>query len=728
MGTSGAMSTSNKYVKYSVTVSTNWQSIGENYSSVNVKVNFWRTNSGYQTYGTGNCYCKINGTTYSANVSPRQKITNSGITLFNRDVAVGHNADGTKYLDVSAWINLDTPLSSDEQHYGEWLDTIPRASSVSSISGDTIGSPITVNINRASDSFTHKVDYVRPDGEHVRVGEDIGTSCTFTPYLSDSNFIPNSTSAAARIYVYTYSGSTYIGNSSKDFTIYVPSSVVPTINSVTLTENTPGIADKFGCYVQGKSTIKGTVSASGVYGSAIETYEILINGQSFNSSEFTTNPLTGSGDCIIKITDSRDRTASKSISYSVVSYSNPTINKFNVVRCNQDGTENDVGMYAKYTVKSIISDVNNKNDRQVTVIYMRVRDGYSVEDVLTTQHYSYDGSQMFEADVNSEYTVTLKVSDYFGSTERMLNLGTAFTLLDFNANGRGIAIGRVSSENCFQVAMDIKQNDYFNGRRCQYVPETVDGTKSGWFLVLHGENTLQYENYSCLLAVSQIYPATSNQASGIISLNVRIDDYNMFAVDFRMVCGNLPPDRFRLVCSSYTDFYLYIKTLSGWEKYMVEVLSEGREISGAYSPIFKFNSSNTPISGDPGGILPGIGEQPTILYSNDSGTTETIPLSQPYTDFSRIGVYALGQYDVAMDSTYGEIYTSLEYMTLACVSGEKDADGAYNCTVWRTAKIKFSENTITFVTNCASSFVKGDVGYKIGTDDGLKITRVVGYK
>ncbi len=119
---------------------------------------------------------------------------------------------------------------------------------------------------------------------------------------------------------------------------------------------------------------------------------------------------------------------------------------------------------------------------------------------------------------------------------------------------------------------------------------------------------------------------------------------------------------------------------------------------------------------------------PTILYSNDSGTTETITLSQPYTDFSRIGVYALGQYDAAMDSTYGEIYTSLEYMTLACVSGEKDADGAYNCTVWRTAKIKFSENTITFVTNCASSFVKGDVGYKIGTEDGLKITRVVGYK
>lgn len=115
---------------------------------------------------------------------------------------------------------------------------------------------------------------------------------------------------------------------------------------------------------------------------------------------------------------------------------------------------------------------------------------------------------------------------------------------------------------------------------------------------------------------------------------------------------------------------------------------------------------------------------PTVLYSNDNGTKKDFMLNQPYTDFSRIGVYAIGQ-NTTNDSIYGEIYTTINYMTLACVSA---ADDKYNCTVWRTAKIKFSEDTITFVTNCASSFAKGDVGYKIGTDDGLKITRVVGYK
>lgn len=115
--------------------------------------------------------------------------------------------------------------------------------------------------------------------------------------------------------------------------------------------------------------------------------------------------------------------------------------------------------------------------------------------------------------------------------------------------------------------------------------------------------------------------------------------------------------------------------------------------------------------------------QRIVLYSNDNGTKEDFTLSQPYTDFSRIGVYARGQHDNC--STYCEMYTTINYMTLACVSA---ADDKYNCTVWRSAFITFSGNAITFETNCASSFAKGDVGYKIGTDDGLKITRVVGYK
>lgn len=170
MGTSNTFSTSNSNVKYNIKIYQNWQSIEGNYSNVTVVVDFWRDNNGYSTYGSGTCYCKINGTTYSAGVSPSQKITSSGITLYSQTLNIYHEADGSKNLSVSSWISLDTPLSSSEQGFSEWLTTIPRASSISSISGGTLGNSVTVNISRATDSFTHKVDYVRPDGEHFRVG------------------------------------------------------------------------------------------------------------------------------------------------------------------------------------------------------------------------------------------------------------------------------------------------------------------------------------------------------------------------------------------------------------------------------------------------------------------------------------------------------------------------------------------------------------------------------
>lgn len=116
-----------------------------------------------------------------------------------------------------------------------------------------------------------------------------------------------------------------------------------------------------------------------------------------------------------------------------------------------------------------------------------------------------------------------------------------------------------------------------------------------------------------------------------------------------------------------------------------------------------------------------LGIPATVLYSNTSGTTGTIELSEPYTNFARIGVYAQGQFD--NDFTYNEMLTTVNYLTLAATSA---ADTQYICTVWRGAFIKFSGNTLTFDKNCSSSYSK-QVEYAITTTDGLKITKVVGY-
>ena len=61
--TSEAFSTSNQFIKYRFTVTENSYSVENNSSNVTVTVNFYRTNTGYTTYGTGTVYCFIYDTT-----------------------------------------------------------------------------------------------------------------------------------------------------------------------------------------------------------------------------------------------------------------------------------------------------------------------------------------------------------------------------------------------------------------------------------------------------------------------------------------------------------------------------------------------------------------------------------------------------------------------------------------------------------------------------------------
>ena len=403
MGTSGNMSTSNQYVKYTISINQNSQNVSNNCSNVTVTVRFFRTNVGYTTYGSGTCYCKINGTTYSATVSPSQKITNSGITLFNKTLDIYHNNDGTKNLTCSAWIDMNTPLTSSEQSYSQTLSTIPRASKPTlSSSSVTMGNSITVNTNRASSSFTHSLYYQIGSGGWNTIGTGIGTSKSWTVPISFANSTPNSTSLSVKLWLETYNGSTYIGCNSISFTANVPSNIVPTINSVTLSESISEIYQEFGVFVQGKSKISGNILASGSYSSTIKSYTISINGACYTTNNFTTDYLISSGEnvCTLTVKDSRGRTTSQTINFNVVEYSNPVINSFSVSRCNQDGTANDEGNCVKCDITANISNVNNKNTKLFQIKYKKISEtewniveldssSYNLETTKNTPKYKH---------------------------------------------------------------------------------------------------------------------------------------------------------------------------------------------------------------------------------------------------------------------------------------------------------------------------------------------------
>lgn len=124
MAVSGNFVTNNDRVLYNITVTESNVNTANNTSDVTVSVKFWRTNTGYETYGTGTVYCVIDGTTYTAAVTPSQKITNAGIVLFTKKVTILHNSDGSKTINVKARINISGILSSDYQGFNVTLAKI----------------------------------------------------------------------------------------------------------------------------------------------------------------------------------------------------------------------------------------------------------------------------------------------------------------------------------------------------------------------------------------------------------------------------------------------------------------------------------------------------------------------------------------------------------------------------------------------------------------------------
>ena len=461
MATSPAMSTTNDKIKYKITITQNSQSVANNTSNVTVSVRVYRTNTGYTTYGTGTVYCTINGTQYTEGITSSDKITNSGIVLFSKTLNISHNADGTKTLATSARITHDQ-FSSSSQSYSQALTTIPRATTPTvSASSVNMGASITINMPRASSSFDHTLTYKLGSATGT-IGSDLGTSHAWTVPLSLASQIPNGTSGTCTITCKTYNGSTLIGTKTVSFTAVVPSSVVPSISALTIAEATTGLAAQFGAYIQNKSKLKVTITAAGSYSSTIKSYKTTVAGKSYTASSFTSGVLTSSGTVTISttVTDSRGRTASKSSTVSVLAYTAPKITKFSALRTNAG---------VQVTMNFSIASLGSKNAKSYVLSYKPKTSSTWVQ-LASGSVYTYNSSQTFSEGFSTElsYDLQLVVKDFFGDSSAAIayaEIPTAFTLLDFNASGKGLAFGKVSEiENQMEIDMPMSiYKDIFMG-------------------------------------------------------------------------------------------------------------------------------------------------------------------------------------------------------------------------------------------------------------------------
>ena len=518
------------------------QNIGANSSVIRVWVNLYSDGYGSMYGVTAPLTINVNGGSAVHNVGVNIN-TNSGVTLFSQEYNIGHNGDGTKTVNVSARLVLNIGGYGEASwgtNYG--LPTIPRASSSSDITG-TLGRALTININRASGSFTHTVKY-NFGSLSGTIGTGVGTSISWTPPMSLATAMPVKTTDWGNITIETYNGGSKIGSKTYRMTLTIPDSVVPSLGSITLTE-TNSIAKQLlnssSMFVQNQSDIKVTFnSAAGNTGSSITSYHARIVGRpnTCSSNNDTLGRMNYSGNVTVEawVVDSRGRTSNKvTKQVSVMEYTPPAI-YFTATRGNDTASSNKVIVSRTASISRLLVNNVQKNTFKLEFAY----GAYGTSDRTpdsganinqTTGTYSITRSDAVMSatfDVGKSYKIYGRLTDAFGSTpwieyeihpERMVT-GMAETTVSF---GKYPEIPN---------AVDSLWPYYYNNQRIEFVKgETVDTlpndlTTSGAYKLSTSTTNLPALNHGQLLVVrgggdtiGQIYMPHNESAAYIRTAN-----------------------------------------------------------------------------------------------------------------------------------------------------------------------------------------------------------------
>lgn len=259
--------------------------------------------------------------------------TNSTLLIFGKNYVVGHDDNGNKTVTISFKVDINVGgYGSATVSLSIPLPQIKRASTISDVTG-TLGSAMTLDISRKDSSYTHnlKYEFGKLSGT---IATGVGTSCSWTPPLSLATAMPNRTSDWGQIVLETYSGSTKIGQTNCILTLNVPTSMTPSLGSITLTDSNTAVKNLLNTantFAEIVSDIKVAFNdATGVQGSTITGYhaEIVNKNQSTNANNGNLGLMKWNGSAQVKawVTDSRGRSSNAvTTDITVLEYFLPTL-------------------------------------------------------------------------------------------------------------------------------------------------------------------------------------------------------------------------------------------------------------------------------------------------------------------------------------------------------------------------------------------------------------------
>jgi hypothetical protein len=316
------------------------------------------------------------------------------------------------------------------------------------------GSSATMNITAYNSAYSHKVTWKFGSYSYVQTVAAGTAKAIYTIPLTWLNAIPSATSGAASATLDTLDASgNSLGTSTHNFTITVPSSVVPTISSVTAAPvNSNSVLSGWGIYAYGKSQAKLTISgAAGAYGSTVKSYSITTSPHvcSSTASSVTTTTLYATGTITVTatITDTRGRTATKTTTFYVYPYSAPYFSSIEAYRCNSAGTQDDTaGTYARLKVTFGRSTLNGSNGVSCKVVLSQVGGTYSTSATLTSGTAVVLGGGNLAID--AVYEAKLTLTDTVGTVSTYTaEISSAAYVMHVKKGGKAIGFGMAAGDD-----------------------------------------------------------------------------------------------------------------------------------------------------------------------------------------------------------------------------------------------------------------------------------------
>ena len=433
------------------------------------------------TGGTWSYSMTINGKAFSGTVS--KDVLLDWVLLATVSVSdIAHNDDGTKSISVSGSVtgpsgtNFAGHKTSGSGTFT--LDTVPRASTITSAGNVTLGNVCNVKWTPASASFRYKLKFSMGSWSYTTsaIHPNRKTEYPYTGYaipLEAAKQIPNSKTGTMTVTLYTYSDAAatkQVGSADTEtFTVTVPdnSSTKPVV-SMTLTPVSSLPSAFAGLYIQGKSKVKAALSAAGQYGATIKSYSMKVDGISHGSGDgYTSDYLSTYGDKTVYgyATDYRESTGSITKSITVIAYSKPKITVSVCGRCDENGNLSDSGTYLKIkatrSYSTVVSGGVQKNFCLIRYRYKAASaTSYSewttilARDALSTNQVETDALLGGVLAVGTSYMVQVQAIDDIGDyAETTISVPTDKVFMHRTKNAMGLG-KYCEGENLLDVAWD----------------------------------------------------------------------------------------------------------------------------------------------------------------------------------------------------------------------------------------------------------------------------------